>query len=978
MSKIIAGIYEIEEQIGAGGGGIVYLGKHLRLNKKVVLKADKRTLATGSDALRREVDMLKNLSQTYIPQVYDFVQEEGVVYTIMDYIEGQSLDKLLNRGEQPKQAQIIKWACQLLEALVYLHSREPHGILHGDIKPANIMLRPSGDICLIDFNIALALGEDGAVKVGFSRGYASPEHYGFEYMNNNKSVEVRNNLPISSFDDDVTVVDDFTEDDITMVDFDEEVKAKTNRNYDFAAELSSRRSTTSMKNAVLLDARSDIYSLGATLYHLISGIKPEHDARNVVPLGKDICSPLVSKILQKAMNPDPSLRYQSAEEMLEAFLSLYKKDIRMIRHKRRMTISAVIAGSLFLIGGACAFIGLKQMEQYKNSLVLSEYSTNALKERKVSEAVQYALRAMPQSDSIMNAPMAPQAQKVLTDALGVYELQDGFETLDSIAMPSEPFDLVISSDGKKAAIVYAYQIAVFDVETQEILVTLPIQKSALSDVVFTDDSHIVYAGEDGLTYYDIENQKLIWCGEIATTISMSEDHLTVAAVDRDSDKAMIYRVSDGKKLAECHLEAGHLSVPANDIFADANNDIFTLNEDGTLLAVSSSNGGLVIYDIYHPELSMILYEESEYDVFQGGFSNHIFAFACAKDGESEFGLIDTDEASYIGGFSSDKQFLIYADKTGVYLANGNVLEKLDLDSFEEKELIYLEDTNITSFCITDRYILVATDDNHFSIYGTAGNLILSEEKEVVVDFLCMAKEYVVVGNRNQVEIQILKEIEKKDTILATYDASYKHDEARVSEDMSTIMLFDYKSFQIYDRSGNLICEQELPDAEQIYDQQFRKDQESYLEVIWYDGVVRCYSAKNGNVISEEQKEPPQKDLYEEFYTDKYRIVSKLHEAPEVYDAKSGKLITTLETDAFLTYVTPIENYLITEYMDSEGKRYGLLLDENFETLSYLPYLCDVSENTLIFDYGTGDLRQSHLYSIEELISLGKKMINAKE
>lgn len=969
MSQIIAGIYEIEEQIGAGGGGIVYLGHHLRLNKRVVLKADKRTLSTQSDLLRREVDMLKNLSHTYIPQVYDFVQENGVVYTVMDYIEGRSLDKVLASGEILTQQEVIKWSCQLLEALCYLHSREPHGILHGDIKPANIMLRPNGDICLIDFNIALALGEDGAVKVGFSRGYASPEHYGADY-----TVQVERKVDNN---ESRGIAFQHRKDDATEVLFaDDKTEILYDQNFDFAAELSSRRSSTSMKNAVLLDARSDIYSLGATLYHLISGMKPEHDARNVVPLGKDICSPLVSKILQKAMNPDPALRYQSAEEMLEAFLSLYKNDIRMIRHKRRMAISAVIAGSLFLIGGACAFIGLKQMEQYKNSLVLSEYSTNALKERKVTEAVQYALRAIPQSDSIMNAPMAPQAQKVLTEALGVYELQDGFETLDSIAMPSEPFDLVISSDGKKAAIVYAYQIAVFDVETQEILVTLPIQKSALSDVVFTDDNHIVYAGEDGLTYYDIENQKQIWCGEIATTISTSEDHLTVAAVDRDSDKAMIYRVSDGKKLAECHLEAGHLSVPANDIFADANNDIFSLNEDGTLLAVSSSNGGLVIYDIYHPELSMIIYEESEYEVFQGGFSNHIFAFACAKSGESEFGLIDTDEASYIGGFSSDKQFLIYADRTGVYLANGNVLEKLDLDSFEEKELIYLEDTNITSFCITDRYILVATDDNHFSIYGTAGNLILSEEKEVVVDFLCMAKEYVVVGNRNQVEIQILKEIEKKDTILATYDASYKHDEARVSEDMSTIMLFDYKSFQIYDRSGNLICEQELPDAEQIYDQQFRKDQESYLEVIWYDGVVRCYSAKNGNVISEEQKEPPQKDLYEEFYTDKYRIVSKLHEAPEVYDAKSGKLITTLETDAFLTYVTPIENYLITEYMDSEGKRYGLLLDENFETLSYLPYLCDVSENTLIFDYGTGDLRQSHLYSIEELISLGKKMINS--
>ena len=104
---IIAGMYEIERKIGSGGGGVVYLGRHLRLEKPVVLKADKRTLAAKPEALRREVDMLKGLSHTYIPQVYDFVEQDGVVYTVMDYIEGESLDKLLARKEplsQPAQA----------------------------------------------------------------------------------------------------------------------------------------------------------------------------------------------------------------------------------------------------------------------------------------------------------------------------------------------------------------------------------------------------------------------------------------------------------------------------------------------------------------------------------------------------------------------------------------------------------------------------------------------------------------------------------------------------------------------------------------------------------------------------------------------------------------------------------------------------------------------------------------------------------
>ncbi|MGN0415466.1 MAG: serine/threonine protein kinase [Agathobacter sp.] len=173
MSTVIAGIYEIEQQIGAGGGGVVYLGRHVRLNKTVVLKADKRKLSVGTEKLRREVDMLKNLSQTYIPQVYDFVQENDTVYTVMDYIDGVSMDKVLASGNPIPQRDIVKWACQLLEALNYLHNQKPHGILHGDIKPANIMLRTNGDICLIDYNIALALGEDGAVKVGFSSIYST-------------------------------------------------------------------------------------------------------------------------------------------------------------------------------------------------------------------------------------------------------------------------------------------------------------------------------------------------------------------------------------------------------------------------------------------------------------------------------------------------------------------------------------------------------------------------------------------------------------------------------------------------------------------------------------------------------------------------------------------------------------------------------------------------------------------------------------
>ena len=78
MSEIIASTYELLEELGSGGGGVVYLANHLRLNKKVVLKADKRKITTKPELLRREVDILKDLTHSYIPKVFDFFAENEI------------------------------------------------------------------------------------------------------------------------------------------------------------------------------------------------------------------------------------------------------------------------------------------------------------------------------------------------------------------------------------------------------------------------------------------------------------------------------------------------------------------------------------------------------------------------------------------------------------------------------------------------------------------------------------------------------------------------------------------------------------------------------------------------------------------------------------------------------------------------------------------------------------------------------------
>ena len=96
------------------------------------------------------------------------------VYTVMSYIPGKSLARLMREGARFTLGQLIRWGMQITSALNYLHSQRPP-VIHGDIKPANIMLTPQGNICLIDFNISFFLDENAIL--GYTDGYSSPEQY---------------------------------------------------------------------------------------------------------------------------------------------------------------------------------------------------------------------------------------------------------------------------------------------------------------------------------------------------------------------------------------------------------------------------------------------------------------------------------------------------------------------------------------------------------------------------------------------------------------------------------------------------------------------------------------------------------------------------------------------------------------------------------------------------------------------------------
>lgn len=163
------GTYKILGGIGQGSGGIVYKALHTRLQKEVVIKQIKAPCGKFN---RNETDLLKGIKHSYLPQVLDFIEQDGESYTVMDFISGSDIEKLIKSGRKFSGGEIVKIAKELCEAVGYLHSLNPP-VIHSDIKPANVMLNENGDICLIDFNVSLVFNKNVSV-IGGTRGYAAP------------------------------------------------------------------------------------------------------------------------------------------------------------------------------------------------------------------------------------------------------------------------------------------------------------------------------------------------------------------------------------------------------------------------------------------------------------------------------------------------------------------------------------------------------------------------------------------------------------------------------------------------------------------------------------------------------------------------------------------------------------------------------------------------------------------------------------
>lgn len=248
IGSLLGGKYKILSEIGHGGMSVVYMALNEKANKtwavKEIRKDGKMDYNTVTQGLVAEIETLKKLNHPNIPSVIDIIDDEDTYIVVMDYIEGNSLDKALEEhGAQP-QEYVIKWAKQLCDALGYLHSLNPP-IIYRDMKPANIMLKPDGNITLIDFGTAktydFAVGETTGIG---TVGYAAPEQY-----------------------------------------------------------IGSGLGRT--------DARTDIYCLGITLYHLLTGIDPCRNVisnRSIRAVNPNL-SPGLDEIIIKCTEMQPDDRY---------------------------------------------------------------------------------------------------------------------------------------------------------------------------------------------------------------------------------------------------------------------------------------------------------------------------------------------------------------------------------------------------------------------------------------------------------------------------------------------------------------------------------------------------------------------------------------------------------------------------------------------------------------------------------------------
>jgi outer membrane protein assembly factor BamB/tRNA A-37 threonylcarbamoyl transferase component Bud32 len=180
--------YAIEGTLGIGGMSVVYRGRDLRFKDVVRPCAIKEMYQSAPDSntrllnlknFEREAGLLATLQHPAIPKVYDFFEENGRIYLVLEQIPGRDLESVLDEAKGPlAEERVLRWGMQICDVLSYLHTQQPEPIVFRDMKPSNIMVTPEERIVLIDFGIArnLTRADRKGTIIG-TEGYSPPEQY---------------------------------------------------------------------------------------------------------------------------------------------------------------------------------------------------------------------------------------------------------------------------------------------------------------------------------------------------------------------------------------------------------------------------------------------------------------------------------------------------------------------------------------------------------------------------------------------------------------------------------------------------------------------------------------------------------------------------------------------------------------------------------------------------------------------------------
>ena len=295
IGDLLGGKYRILSVVGRGGMSTVYLARNERANKnwavKEVRKSGVNQDQVVEQSLLTEVEIMKHLNNPHLPSIIDVIDIDDTFVIVMDFVEGNSLEKVLEHGSV-SEIQVIDLAKQLCDVLLYLHSCNPP-IIYRDMKPSNVVLRPDGVVMLLDFGTAKEYKYDesgDATTCLGTRGYAAPEQYGGH--------------------------------------------GRT-------------------------DARTDIYCLGATLYHLVTGKHPSSEpymkpVRKINPK----LSEGLEKIIQKCTRQNPEERYQSCAE-LKFDLDHVEEIGRKAQRKRNRNLGLFFGSVLMAVFGIAGMTGFK-------------------------------------------------------------------------------------------------------------------------------------------------------------------------------------------------------------------------------------------------------------------------------------------------------------------------------------------------------------------------------------------------------------------------------------------------------------------------------------------------------------------------------------------------------------------------------------------------------------------------------------------